>query len=167
MKYLKKAANIDGLYRYSLTRIWDESRPMVLWIMLNPSDADDKKDDATVKKIVKISNNNGFGGLYVGNIYAYRTKNPGELFKDKKIDYIGEFNIITIKGMAWISTKIIVACGKRIKQKDLLKIIKSIQELQKKVYCLGYNRDGTPVHPLYQRDNSTFQIYDIKKLEGR
>ena len=32
----------DGLYRYSLERAWDKSKPTVLFVCLNPSVADDK-----------------------------------------------------------------------------------------------------------------------------
>ena len=47
-----KTAKISpcGQYRYRLGRLWDESLPVCLWIMLNPSkadaDIDDKHDQA-------------------------------------------------------------------------------------------------------------------------
>ncbi|MCL6601225.1 MAG: DUF1643 domain-containing protein, partial [Alicyclobacillus macrosporangiidus] len=44
---MNKHAVIDGPYRYSLVREWEEGRPRVLFIMLNPSTADDAEDDNT------------------------------------------------------------------------------------------------------------------------
>ena len=37
-------------YRYSLSREWNKDKKKVLFIMLNPSKADDKIDDHTVKR---------------------------------------------------------------------------------------------------------------------
>ena len=36
-------------YRYKLWRIWDETLPLAMFIGLNPSTADEVKDDNTVK----------------------------------------------------------------------------------------------------------------------
>ncbi len=49
MSDIKKSAEIspDGLYRYSLERTWDEDKPTVLFVCLNPSTADAVEDDAT------------------------------------------------------------------------------------------------------------------------
>ena len=69
------------MYRYSLTRIWDNSKEKILFIMLNPSTADFKMDDPTIKKIVKFSDKWGYGGIYVGNLYAYISTNPKKMFK--------------------------------------------------------------------------------------
>ena len=69
----------DDKYRYKLWRIWDNKKPIVLYIMLNPSIADDNIDDPTIKTLIRISQNNGFGGFYVGNLSPYRATNPTEL----------------------------------------------------------------------------------------
>ena len=54
MSDIKKSAEIspDGMYRYSLERTWDEGKPTVLFICLNPSTADAVEDDATVRRMV-------------------------------------------------------------------------------------------------------------------
>ena len=41
-------------YRYSLSREWNKDKEKVLFIMLNPSKADDKIDDPTVKRCIKL-----------------------------------------------------------------------------------------------------------------
>ena len=57
----------DRKYRYVLSRIWDESKPLVVIIGLNPSTADEKDDDNTIKKCINFSKNWGYGGLYMLN----------------------------------------------------------------------------------------------------
>ena len=49
----------DRKYRYVLSRIWDESKPLVVIIGLNPSTADEKDDDNTIKKCINFSKNWG------------------------------------------------------------------------------------------------------------
>ena len=57
MSDIKKSAEIspDGMYRYSLERTWDEGKPTVLFICLNPSTADAVEDDATVRRMVSFA----------------------------------------------------------------------------------------------------------------
>ncbi len=42
----------DGFYRYSLTRVWDNLRPLVVFNLLNPSTADAERNDPTVRKTI-------------------------------------------------------------------------------------------------------------------
>ena len=39
-------------YRYALSRVWDETGPRVLFIMLNPSKATERQNDPTIERIV-------------------------------------------------------------------------------------------------------------------
>src|SRR4029079_19593153 len=68
-----------GRYRYRLTRVWDESRPAVCWVMLNPSTADAVKDDPTIRRGSSFSWSWGAGGLVVVNLFAFRATNPADL----------------------------------------------------------------------------------------
>lgn len=69
----------DGLYRYTLERQWCQDPRYVLWLMLNPSTADATKDDATIRRCVGFAKSWGYGGILVGNLYAYRATHPREL----------------------------------------------------------------------------------------
>ncbi len=44
-----------GQYRYSLSRVWDESKPYALFIGLNPSYADAEKDDRTLSRCISFA----------------------------------------------------------------------------------------------------------------
>ncbi len=79
-----------GRYRYSLWRTWDESKPAVLFCMLNPSTADADVDDPTIRKCVGFAQRWGCGTLLVWNLYALRATDPAEL--DTADDPIGRGN---------------------------------------------------------------------------
>ena len=42
-----------GKYRYTLGRVWDADKPLLLFVMLNPSTADSYKNDPTVRRCIK------------------------------------------------------------------------------------------------------------------
>jgi hypothetical protein len=66
----------DKQNRYQLWRIWDGEKPLILFILLNPSNADDKNDDKTVKKLIGFTKMFEFGGFYLGNLYSLITTTP-------------------------------------------------------------------------------------------
>ncbi len=43
-------AILSGRYRYLLWRTWDETCPRLLWVLLNPSKADEQTDDPTLRR---------------------------------------------------------------------------------------------------------------------
>ena len=65
-------------YRYKLWRVWDPARPLglVMFLMLNPSTATDAEDDPTIRRCIGYARSWGYGGLYVGNLFAYRATTP-------------------------------------------------------------------------------------------
>lgn len=66
-------------YRYTLWRIWNESEPCVMFIGHNPSTADEKEDDPTIRRCINYSRDWGYGGLYMVNLFAYRATDPKDL----------------------------------------------------------------------------------------
>ena len=69
----------DRKYRYVLTRIWDETKPTVVFIGLNPSIADEEKDDQTIRKCIGYSKRWGNGKLIMVNLFAFRSTGPSLL----------------------------------------------------------------------------------------
>lgn len=84
---MEKGAHISlcSKYRFKLWRIWDRSKPLVLFIMHNPSKADGVQDDATIRRCINFAKSWGYGGLYVGNLSPYRATKP------KDVEGVGEF----------------------------------------------------------------------------
>ena len=108
---MKKGAELseDGIYRYSLTRCWDEQLPTILWVMLNPSRADASRDDNTITRCINFSRSWGYGSLEVGNLFALRTPNPIELMGHP--DPVGPLNDEWLKRMVGRCDMVIAAWG--------------------------------------------------------
>ncbi|HWL13108.1 MAG TPA: DUF1643 domain-containing protein [Ureibacillus sp.] len=146
---MKRSAIFDGKYRYSLSRTWDEGKGKVVFIMLNPSLADDIEDDQTTKRCINFSKKFGYGSLEIVNLFAYITSQPSELRDLDKTEAIGRENYKYIVRALNNAEKIIVAWGENgtIHQRH-----KEVEELigSYDIDCLGpLTRDGHPRHPLY------------------
>ena len=130
-----------GKYRYSLSREWNKKKGKVLFIMLNPSKADNKLDDPTVKRCICFANSWGYGGIMIANLFAFRTTYPKELFKVKYPE--GKNNLKHIKNM--IKTSNLVICAWGNKQGSPPKYLCELTDL----FYLKILSDGkTPAHPL-------------------
>lgn len=60
--------------------------------MLNPSTADETKDDPTIRRCIDFARRLGYGGLYAVNLYAWRARGPWELGKAPHESRIGPEN---------------------------------------------------------------------------
>ena len=138
----------NELYRYQLSRIWDSSLPMVMFICLNPSTADHKDDDPTILKCIKYAQNWGYGGLLIGNLFAYRATNPSEM---KKVDDpVGPLNNHYLKLMSQQVNQIVCGWGNHGTFLDRDDEVKCMFD---KLYALKRNVSGTPSHPLYLKQS--------------
>ena len=131
-------------FRYSLTRVWDNELPLAMFIGLNPSTADEIKDDPTVRRCIGFARSGGFGGIVLANLFAFRSKDPRSL-KDVH-DPVGPENDVRIIESAYSAARVIVAWGVHgaLHDRD-----KHVLSLLQKPYCLGITKDGLPKHPLY------------------
>lgn len=157
-----KAAEFSpcGMYRYTLTRIWNEYKPLANWCALNPSTADDKEDDPTITREIRFSQAFGFGGFIKTNIFAYRSTNRKVLRMLR--DPIGPENDEYIRAVAAKCDTIIAAWGNDgdIKGRGSWVFHKLLAG--RKVYCLGVNANGHPKHPLYLRADVALQEFKWK-----
>lgn len=136
----------DNQYRYQLLRVWDETLPRILFIMLNPSTADATKDDPTIRRVISFAKSWGYGGVYVGNLFAFRSTDP------KRLKYVtdptGEDNIQHITTMFGLVDKIIYAWGNNQTEPDWL------CDLVPAPYCIELSKKGVPKHPLYLKKDT-------------
>ena len=133
-------------YRYVLWRIWDEEKPKIMFIGLNPSTANEETDDPTIRRIKKFAKSWGYGGIYMLNLFTYVTAYPEVLKEcDNPLKFADEY----LKKNAAQSEKIIFAWGNFKEAKERAKeIIKMFNG-----YALVINKDGSPRHPLYVKGN--------------
>lgn len=142
---MEKKANIskDKIYRYTLSRTWDPTKPTVLFIGLNPSIADENIDDPTITRCINFAKDWGYGALLMANLFAFRSTYPKEIYLID--DPIGKDNDHYILECVKQSDLIIACWGNNGTYMDREKIIK---ELVPNLYCLQKNKNGTPHHPL-------------------
>lgn len=151
MDYIENDAFVSDceMYRYTLLRRWNENYPAVCFIMLNPSTADASKDDRTITRCVSYARRWGFGALRVCNLSPQRTKNPKQLLPVS--DGIIDNNRGWISNSVRCSDATIFAWGGYISNsKQLLEQAEECKLRHKGAMAINVNRDGTPVHPLYQ-----------------
>jgi len=137
-----------GQYRYELSEVWDKTKPLVLWILMNPSVACLDYADPTLIKTGKFARSWGYGGQLVGNVHAYRATNKMGLLN--VADPVGPKNDKSIMLMAELANTIVLAYGqppKALKRRgqQVTKMLGNHPAL----CCLKLSKDGTPWHPLY------------------
>ena len=142
--------SIDKKKRYSLNREWDKSKNKILYIMLNPSLADDKNDDPTIRRLINFTKKFNYGGFLVGNIFTKITPNPKEIDKSKGMS---DKNFEKLLNLINKVDQIVYAWGNSVEEPQLLK------ELILSPKCFGKNLNGTPKHPLYLPKNSKLIDY--------
>lgn len=137
-------------YRYTLWREWDMTNKSYLMVIgLNPSTADETQDDPTIRRCIDFAKCWQFGALCMTNIFAWRETNP-ELMK-KQSDPIGSDNDRWLKECSVDAGFVLAAWGKH--GSHMARGAK-VRQMIRAVHCLKLNKDGSPVHPLYQPANA-------------
>lgn len=166
--------SLCGRYRYSLTRTWDtrrtvsfsastswrtgrsSSKPVVSWLMLNPSTANAFDDDPTIRRCINFSRAWGAGGIVVVNLFALRATNPRALYADP-VGAIGPDNDTFIREVT-AGRRIVAAWGVHGtlagRDRAVMKLLKG-----RRVECLGVTNGGNPKHPLYVRGDTVLQEF--------
>jgi hypothetical protein len=141
-----KLSTPNGTYRYHLYRIWNEKLPKVIFIGLNPSTADAEKDDATIRRIIRFCQDWGYGGFFIVNLFAYRSRNPDNLKLAK--NPVGDHNDAWILRLTWKGNPVVVCWGRNGtlygRDKEVLGMLP-----KKNTYYMELTKTGIPKHPLY------------------
>lgn len=153
------------LWRYTLWRTWDvdsvtgtgddlaHAEGYVQIIGLNPSVADETKDDPTIRRCIQFAKDWGYGGLCMTNIFAWRDTDPKGMKKVR--DPIGKDNdhwLITIAKPADIVVAAWGTHGSHLYRG--YKVKRMFADAGIKLHCLNTTAGGHPSHPLYQRANA-------------
>ncbi len=141
-------------YRYSLSREWNLGKPRLLFLLLNPSSADEKFDDPTTIRSKKRASALGFGSMMVCNLFALRTRDPKNLLIDP--EPIGPKNDKAIlNAFKWIrespeEPKVICGWGTGGTFLNRATVVKEVLvKNHLNAFCLGLTKNNHPKHPLY------------------
>jgi hypothetical protein len=140
-------------YRYTLERTW-EKFPVryCMFLMLNPSTADDVKNDPTIIRCVNYAKAWGYDGLYVGNLYGFRATQPQDMWYRwrQQEDIIGPDNDMWLRKMARKSEIIVAAWGSQAIPERVV-YVRTLLNLTRTtdLHYLQLCANGMPSHPLY------------------
>lgn len=133
-------------YRYVLSRTWGLEPPLV-FVMLNPSTADDRVDDPTIRKCIGFARREKCGGIVVVNLYAWRATSPADM--KKAADPIGpDNNRFIYSAVTGPCEKVVVAWGANAEPARARDVLKLIRDAGKEPLCLGKTNSLQPRHPL-------------------
>lgn len=148
----------DRVYRFELWRdtgleYGPKGGAVAVIIGVNPSDANEIKNDPTITKDVEFARRWGCAHVLKVNANAFVATDPDDMRKAfaQGVDIVGPDNDGVIRracGVALLSKgKLVPAWGKNItpkRQKEIYETI--IRYCGVQPMCLGINKDGTPKH---------------------
>lgn len=135
-------------YRYSLTRVWDDTGRRVNFVMLNPSTATEVQNDPTVERCERRARALGYGSFSVTNIFAWRDTDPKAMRAAS--DPIGPANDDAIRDRAVWAQDVIAAWGTHGAHLDRgAHVSAMLHKMDRPLFHLGLSKAGHPKHPLY------------------
>lgn len=156
--------NAERTRRHRLWRIWDYRLPRLIVIGTNPSTADEDDNDATVSRVEERGRRLGYGGIEMINMMDIIETDSRLLAQMPYHERCSERNVndlLTAIGMA--SRKeadILCAWGKPgHKFGSVSWLTTRAHRAGVTLFCLRTNKDGSPVHPLYQPYGKAFEWF--------
>ena len=147
------------LYRYSLWRTWNDKFAPLHFLLLNPSTADEEKNDPTVERCERRARSGGYGGLIVTNIFGWRSTDPKGLWEPE--DPVGKLNDKAIRAAVVMSARTVCGWGsagpRLLVRRRVLEIKRLLNEFP--LWCLEKNADGSPKHPLYVKYSGDYKAW--------
>lgn len=142
----------DRKFRYALWRDLDchKKKPTCCFIMLNPSTADEIKNDPTVSRCINFAISKNCGRLIVTNIFALRSTDPRILYDHGK-KAIGKENNKYILKAAKTSDLVVCAWGNHGRLLDRgQQVLGLLRKHKIRIFALGLNKKTqAPSHPLF------------------
>jgi len=140
--------------------------------MLNPSTADEKKNDPTISRVCRLAENEGYGRLLVLNLLAVRATNPSDIWVHEDplgVDNYRTWDKVLKEELIPERDSICVAWGRTPKdRRHLLHFLPALVEAScrlklwtEPLMTWVRNIDGSPRHPLYIRTQTKLQPYDL------
>ena len=131
-------------YRYTLWREWAGGNGYAMFVGLNPSTADETRDDPTIRRCIGFAKAWGYAGLCMTNLFAFRSPNP----KNMKVvpDPVGPENDAHLAALSELAGVIVAAWGTNgtHRGRDI-----AVRHLLPGLHCLSMTKSGHPGHPLY------------------
>jgi hypothetical protein len=146
------------VYRYTLWRESDslfyDKAGYVCFIGLNPSTADEVKDDPTIRRCMGFTKSWGYKTLCMVNLFAFRATDPAVMMT--AADPVGPENDEWVLKCAGEAALVVAGWGVNGNYQGRGNQVRSmIHEMR----CLDTTLDGSPKHPLYVPAKQLLRFY--------
>jgi hypothetical protein len=145
--------DVNDKYRYSLWRAWSTYHPRIVFVLLNPSTANEHKNDPTILRCMGFARAWNFGSMEVVNLFAFKATDYRELLKVQ--DPTGEENNRFLMQAVERCSTVVLGWGNRGKFLNRDRQVLSLLADRSDVHCLGITKDGQPRHPLYVKGDTS------------
>lgn len=140
-------------WRYHLWRRWDETLPTMVFVMQNPSVANETELDNTIRRCIGFAKRDDFGSVSIRNVFSYVATDERELLAvANPVGPENEQYLLSARNVS-LMTRLVVAWGNRMTGKRFKTAYDNAAAIcqGQRAYCLGTTRSGEPRHPLYVR----------------
>lgn len=138
--------SFDRRYRYLLKRKVAEQGGVCLWILANPSVADEVALDPTLTRCADYTERWGYGWMHVVNIRAWISTDPKNVPKGDEAFGPDNARIVNAEALA---ASIVVGGWGKLGGPLGAECHRHLRSLGVTVHALKLNADGSPQHPLY------------------
>lgn len=149
----------DHTHRVYLWRKWKKEGPWVMFIGLNPSTADERINDPTVRRCMGFAERWGYSGMFMCNVFTLVSTDPKKLNTEVPITTGAHLAMKVIRNKC---EKAIACWGNLVTQVragegQIERIVNDLSPL----HCLGMTKQGYPRHPLYVPYSSQLIEYSV------
>lgn len=147
-------------HRLFLTRVWNDDKPIVCFIGLNPSTANEHDNDATINRLIGFADYNGYGGIYMLNLFTLVTSKPDELVNEAYHNLYPNWRKYFIEAQQKCDAFVFMYGDIARKTKEHGK--ERIEWMRKHISqpkCFKVTQRGYPIHPLYLPKGTKFIPY--------
>lgn len=125
--------------------------PLVAFIGLNPSTADETADDPTIRRCVAFAKRWGYGGLVMLNLFAFRATDPRDM--RSAASPVGPENDDHLRAVAAEAALVVAAWG--VGGSYFGRDFRVRRLMGDGLMALGFTKSGQPRHPLYVKADAT------------
>jgi hypothetical protein len=156
-----------GRYRYWLGHYWEREGDSLTFVMLNPSTANASIDDPTIRRCMGFARREGYVGVTVLNLYAYRATDPKQLLTCG--DPVGpendEYLRMSLAERLRRGSPVVAAWGANAKPDRVEQVLGLIDGVDWR--CLGTTKSGSPRRPLDVKGDQSLVPFQLAPAVDR
>lgn len=158
------SGGVGSDYRYMLWRDWGDGDGYLAFLMLNPSTADHVRLDPTVAYCCRLAVRDGYRGIIVANLFAYRSTDPRVMRQAQ--EPVGDRNNAAIYAAVRAAKAFVCAWGNDGAYRQRADAVRSmLGDCGRPAFTLGLTKRGEPRHPLYQPNDAPLHPYVLTPAE--